>query len=183
MSEAGPTAGRVPPHVRLTLLRLAATARSIRKRLDEQACRPGPVQRSWPWIRATLAGELQTATIHSLEALQALHEAVFASPSLVPVAEIGRRIDTMRMYLDQILALHREVAAALGAAWPLRQAVLTIVATPALQLADFFDRMRDALEAKVSSAYGTEIALAIDLEFGAQLAAAESASPVGDEAD
>lgn len=175
-------AAALGPHIRLALLRLCAQARSIRERLQLQSADPGEARRSWPWIRASLAGELDVAMVHALHALQALHEAVFDSREVVRVKEIRQRVDAMAGCLGHMLSLHRDVAAALPRDEPSRAAILSIIERPLHQLADFFDAMQGALEMPwlpdTPAPADIEIRLSIDLDFAAQLSVAESASAV-----
>ncbi|MCB1889538.1 MAG: hypothetical protein KDH20_18155 [Rhodocyclaceae bacterium] len=173
-----------PPDVRLVSLRLGETARHIRDRLASQSQRPGVASRAWPWIRASLGGELDVAFVHTFNALQALHQAVFSSSGVVSVGEIRERLGAMRHCIDHTLHLHREVAAALAPANPLREPVLRIIAGPLEQIAGLFDAMQHALGAPIDGPPGheaqIEVELAVALDFSAQLADAEkSASASG----
>lgn len=171
--------GALSPHVRLALLRLGTQARMIRDSIATQAAEPGKARRNWTWIRASLPGELDLAMVHGLHALQALHDAVFGSPELVPVREIRRRVATMNDCIDHMLGLHRDVAAAFPPRHPARAAVLAVIERPLLQLADFFEAIRAAVSDVAVPGCGkaesdVELQLSIDLDFAAQLSAAES---------
>ncbi len=160
------------------MLRLGEEARRIREKVAEQRRRPGEARRRWPWIRASLAGELETAFLHSLNALQALHEVVFGGPGVVPVRQVRLRVDAMNGCIGHVLGLHRDVAAALGPD-PVRcDAVLDIIEQPLLQIAAFFDAMQQAVQGPIEPPRGrqaeVEVELSIALDFAAQLAAAES---------
>ena len=172
----------LPPDARLAMLRLGEQARTIRRRIGEQRDDPGPVGRTWPWIRATLAVELETAFVHCLNALSALHERAFDERAVAPVSEIRARVAAMAGCVDHALSLHRDVGAALAAGGPDRHAVLEIIETPLLQIAAFFDAMHHALLAPVEPRPGQsaeiEVALSIALDFRAQLSAAESGAVV-----
>ena len=165
------------PHIRLALLRLNAEAKDIRGRLERQAGTPGSTRRSWPFIQATLAHELDLAMERSLQALQALHAAVFDSARVVPVREIRVRVEAMSGCIGHMVGLHREVAAALPPDHPARDHVLAIVERPLFQLAGFFDAMQEALSEPdpedPDPKTEIELELSIDLDFAAQLAAAE----------
>lgn len=181
---SGDAAGQatLPPDARLAMLRLTEQARTIRRRIGEQRDDPGPVGRTWPWIRATLAVELETAFVHCLNALSALHELAFDERSVAPVSEIRKRVAAMAGCVEHALSLHRDVGAALAAGGPDRNAVLEIIETPLLQIAGFFDAMHRALLAPVEPKPGQsaeiEVALSIALDFRAQLSAAESGAVV-----
>lgn len=180
-----PRTPSLPPDVRLALLRLRTQARTIRSRLARQASCPPKALRSWPWIRASLAHELDLAFERGLRALQALHETVFTSDEVLPVREVRLKFGAMNHCIDHILVLHGEVAAALPGDHPARPAILAIIETPLVQLAGFIEAMQDALaepdrppSASASEA-DTEIALSIDLDFAAQLACAEASAASG----
>lgn len=168
------------PHIRLALLRLNAQARNIRARLQNQSDQPGAAHRSWPWIRATLAHELDLAMERALTSLQALHAAVFDSADVVPVRDIRLRVDAMNGCIGHILALHREIAAALPRDHPARPRILEIIESPLEQLASFIDAMQLALSEpgpeEPAPETEIELRLSIDLDFAAQLVAAESSA-------
>lgn len=169
----------IAPDIRLALLRLGELARSIRDRLDSQRRAPGVPARAWPWIRASLSGELDVAFIHTLNALQALHDAVFGTANLVPVSEIRQRVGAMNACINHTLSLHRDVAAALGEADPLRPPMLDVIEQPLRQIAAFFDAMQHALQAPIDGPPDhdaeIEIELSLSLDFAAQLAEVELA--------
>ena len=160
------------------MLRLGEQARRIRQRIPEQRERPGPAGRTWPWIRATLAGELETAFVHSLNALAALHEVAFDVAAVASVGEIRRRVTAMAGCIEHALSLHRDVAAALAVGTPQRDGVLEIIEAPLLQIAALFDAMHDALLGPLEPRPGMraeiEVELSIALDFAVQLSAAEA---------
>ncbi|MCB1954802.1 MAG: hypothetical protein KDG55_03960 [Rhodocyclaceae bacterium] len=168
------------PDVRLAMIRLGEQARDIRDTLSRQHAEQGSPSRTWPWIRASLSGELDVAFVHTLNALQMLHEALFGGPEVLAVAEIGARVRAMRACIDHTLQLHRDVAAALPAGDPLREPVLAIIETPLTQIAGLFAAMQHALQAPIDGPAGhdaeIEIELSIALDFAAQLAAAEASA-------
>ncbi len=177
MPEQRPSA---PPDVRLATLRLGEQARHIRQQLERQKAQPGAASRTWPWIRASLSAELDIAFVHTLNALQAMHETVFAGEGVAPVGAIRERVGAMRHCIDHTLQLHREVAAALSPDSPLRTPVLTIIEQPLEQIAGLFDAMQHALSAPIEGPVGhdaeIEVELSLALDFSAQLAAAEASA-------
>lgn len=179
-ADASAQAVQLGPHVRLAMLRLSAQARSIRQRLSSQAEHPGVARRSWPSLRAALADELEHSMERILNSLRALHDDVFPSAELVLVQDIRRRAGALSAHIGHLIGLHREIAAALPPENPLRASVLAIVERPLLELATFFETMQRAVESLAagapSGASGIELRLAIELDFAAQLASAESAS-------
>lgn len=179
MGATGLRASSLPaPDARLAMLRLTEQARRIRHRLPAQRTQPGAARRTWPWIRATLANELETAFVHSLNALCALHEVAVDAGPIASVGLVRQRVTAMADCIEHALSLHRDVAAALGNESRQRDAVLEIIETPLLQIAGFFDAMHEALLGPIEPRPGcraeVQVELSIALDFGAQLSAAES---------
>ena len=77
-----------PPDVRLVSLRLGETARHIRDRLASQSQRPGVASRAWPWIRASLGGELDVLAPNEHPAVELL--ATDQDPRGVGAAVVAR---------------------------------------------------------------------------------------------
>lgn len=176
-----PRAGApIAPDIRLAMLRLGELARGIRERLEAQRRQPGLPGRAWPWIRASLGGELDVAFVHLLNALQSLHDVVFGATNVVPVREIRHRVGAMHACIDHTLSLHRDVAAALAQDNPIRAPMLDIIEMPLRQIAGFFDAMQHALQAPIEGPDGhdaeIEVGLSLSLDFAAQIADVELAA-------